>query len=160
MPRLLCLAQAHAPAKRPRAKAAAAAKAAPRQSAFTMLERVPVRLAVHNGVWAAIRKQATRQPIVDTEHPEEAFAAHVVQLDQLGGEALQAIAGALAERRALMLDAEKHAPDSDVLARRLDRLFEQELEWLAIRNLLASALPRAPGRRRSKAGRVLLLIDA
>ena len=98
------------------------------------------------------------------EHPEEAFAANVIAIDKLTPEAVAAIATVLAEGRALALGAEKHAPDSDVLAKRLDKLFEQELEWLAIRNLLAAALPRTGGRkpagkRGKKGARVLLLLD-
>ncbi len=58
---------------------------------------------------------------------------------------------------------EKGAVASDILGRRLDKLFEQEMEWLAIRNLLAAALPRFPAgkasTRRKPPARALLLID-
>jgi hypothetical protein len=163
MPRQLCLGQADQPAKRARS-AKKASKAEPRRHTYTILDRVPVRLPAHKVVWAALRKHATRQLIIDADHPEEAFPADVVLIDQLGGEALKVIAEVLAERRSLLLDAEKHAPDADILAKRLDRIFEQELEWLSIRNLLAAALPRTTPRktptRRPKRARVLLLIDA
>jgi hypothetical protein len=162
MPRQICLAQADRPAKRPRS-AAKAGKAEPKRHTFTILERVPVRHAAHSIVWVAVRKHATRQLIIDADHPEEAFPADVVALDQLSGEALSAIAAILAERRSLTLQAEKQAPEGDIFAKRLDRIFEQELEWLSIRNLLAAASPRSKARqstRRTKHHRVLLLVDA
>lgn len=160
MPRLLCLAQTAGAPKQPRAKSAAASKAAPRPCSFTILERVPVRDSAHTVVWAALRKHATRQRIIDTEHPGEALEAHVVVIDQLGAEAVAMIGEVLAERRTLALASEKGVPASDILGKRLDRLFEQELEWLLIRNLLAAALrPSGKATRRKKA-RALLLLDA
>jgi hypothetical protein len=167
MPRQLCLGQADPPAKR--ARSAAKAAKPPRKSeekphTFTILDRVPVSLSAHTVVWAALRRHASRQLIIDAEHPEEAFPADVVALDQLSAGALSMIADALAERRSLTLAAEKQAADGNVLAKRLDRVFEQEMEWLSIRNLLAAALPRATAGkargRSAKRRRVLLLIDA
>jgi hypothetical protein len=164
MPRQLCLGHAQ-PLKRQRARA-------PRTSnedkprTFTILERVPVRLGAHSVVWAALRKLATRQLIIDAEHPEEAFPADVLLIDRLSADALRALTEALAERRSLMLDAEKHGADSDVLAKRLDRIFEREMEWISIRNLLAAGLTRARGTTRQARGtrhakgvRALLLLD-
>ena len=164
MPRLLCLGQPEKPPTRRRsATSGKGAKGEPKQHTFTILERVPIRLPAHAAVWAALRKHATRQLIIDAEHPEEAFAADVVLIDQLSGEALGLITEVLAERRSLALEAEKQVAVGDILAKRLDRIFEQELEWLSIRNLLASTLPRAKARqstRRTKHNRVLLLVDA
>lgn len=162
MPRLLCLAQAN---RLPKSRARAGskgAKAEPQHPAFTILERVPVRLAAHSAVWAALRKHGAREAIVDTEHPRETFPAYVVGVDQLSGDGVQAIAEVLAERRAIALAAEKDVPGGDVLAKHLDRLYEQEMEWLAIRNLLAGALSRGAaqtGKQRKKPARALLLID-
>lgn len=153
MPRVLCLAEAHGAAKQPRSRPAR------KPQTFTLLERVPLRLATHKPVWDALRKHASRLSITDTEHPEEAFSADVIMIDQLGSEALASIASVLAERRAMVLAAEKDAPASDVLGRRLDRTFEQELEWLLIRNLLAVALRGAGKSSRGKRTRALLLID-
>lgn len=163
MSRVLCLAQAHGALRAPRARTARAAKDAPKPVTFTILERVPLRLAAHKPVWDVLRKHAVRQPIIDDAHAEAAFPADVVPVDQLGGEAAMAIASVLAERRAMVLAAEKDAPAGDILSKRLDRLFEQEMEWLALRNLLAAALPRASGaggKRRKPARRALLLIEA
>jgi hypothetical protein len=163
MPRLLCLAQAHAARKQPRG-AAKAARPATKPGVFTVLDAVPVRLAAHTGVWAALRKHATRQPIIDAEHPGETFNAYVIPIDRLGANAVAAIAAVLAERRAANLAAEKGAVPGDILGRPLDKLFAQEMEWLALRNLLAAALAsRAAGRpapRRKPPARALLLIDA
>jgi hypothetical protein len=162
MPRLLCLGQSEK-LTRQRSAAKKGAGSEAKRHTFTILDRVPVRLSAHSVIWAALRKHATRQLIIDADHPEEAFPADVVLIDQLSGEALKAVADVLAERRSLLLAAEKHAPDADILAKRLDRIFEQELEWLSIRNLLAFALPRAKTRqstRRTKHNRVLLLVDA
>ena len=163
MPRLLCLGQPEKPPiRRHSAAPRKGAKDGPKLHTFTILERVPVRLPAHGAVWAALRKHATRQLIIDADHPEEAFAVDVLLIDQLSGEALKAIAEVLAERRSLLLAAEKHTPDGDILAKRLDRIFERA-EWLSIRNLLAAALPRAKTRqstRRAKRNRVLLLVDA
>jgi len=157
--RQLCLAQAHAPAKRSRAKSAAAAKAAPHPCPHTILERVPLRHAAHAVVWSALREHATRQTVIDSEHPGEAFPAYVVDISRLGGEAVSSITQVLAERRATALDAEKGTEGGDILAKRLDRTFEQEIEWMMIRNLLAAAL-RAGGKSgRRKPARALLLID-
>jgi hypothetical protein len=44
-----------------------------------------------------------------------------------------------------------------VLAKDLDGAFEREREWLAIRGLLATALPRT---KKAKKGRAILLINA
>ena len=158
MTRVLCLAQASS-APRTRAKAAATAKLAAKPSSYTILERVAVREAAHAVVWAALRKHGTRQPIIDAEHTEEPIAAYVVGIDQLGADSMAAIAEILAERRSLTLEAEKDIPASAVLTKGLDRLLEQELEWILIRNLLAAALrPNGKSTRRRKA-RALLLID-
>ncbi len=161
MTRFLCLAQAHASPKQPRSKSQRTGKdAAALPAAFTFLERVPVRLAAQKPVWDVLRKHASRQMIIDDAHKGDAFAADVVLIDRLGGEALASIASVLAERRAMALAAEKDAPASDILGKRLDRIFEQELEWLHVRNLLAGAL-RSGGRGgRRKPTRALLLIDA
>lgn len=158
MPRVLCLAQSHGAAKQPRSRSAR------KPQTFTLLERVPLRLAAHKPVWDALRKHAARLSITDADHPEEAFSADVIMIDQLGSEALTSIVSVLAERRTMLLAAEKDIPASDVLGKRLDRTFEQELEWLLIRNLLAAALQRTVGSRPAKRGRMsaraLLLIDA
>lgn len=168
MVRVLCFAQMHAAARQPRAaakggKVAGKAAAAAKPASFTMLERVPVRLTAHTPVWAALRKHGTRQPIVDAEHPQDSFPAHVVAIEALGADAVAAVAEVLAERRALMLAGEKGGGPADILGRPLDKLFEQEMEWLAIRNLLAAALAGAgtpPRGRKKKPARALLLIDA
>lgn len=162
MSRVLCLAQAHGAVKQPRGKTVRAAKDAPKPITFTILERVPLRLAANKPVWDALRKHATRQPIIDDAHAGAAFPADVVLVGQLGSEAAMSIASVLAERRAMVLAAEKDAPASDILSKRLDRLFEQEMEWLALRNLLAAALPRGGPRssKRSKTTRALILIEA
>jgi hypothetical protein len=146
--------------KRSRAKTAATSKAAPKPCSFTILERVPVRDAAHTVVWAGLRKHGTRQQIIDAEHPGDALPAHVVVIDQLGADAVAAISEVLAERRALALAAEKGPSAGDILGKRLDRLFEQELEWLAVRNLLAAALRAGGTSARRKKTRVLLLVDA
>ncbi len=163
MSRVLCLAQAHAAAKSSRAKSKRAASEAPKPQSFTMLERLPVNLPAHKPVVDILRKHATQQTIVDDAHPKDALKAHVVLVDQLGSEAVMSIASVLAERRAMALSAEKDFSGGDVLSKRLDRIFEQELEWLAVRNMLAAALPRTPaagGKARKPKARALLLIDA
>jgi hypothetical protein len=164
MSRVLCLAQAHAAAKPSRAKSKRAASGeGPKPKSFTMLERLPVNLPAHKPVLDILRKHATQQTIVDDAHPKDALKAHVVLVDQLGSEAVMSIASALAERRAMALSAEKDFSGGDVLSKRLDRIFEQELEWLALRNLLAAALPRSPaagGKARKTRARALVLIDA
>lgn len=157
MSRVLCLADAHGAARQPRGKASRAAKEKP--PAFTILERVPLRLAAHKPVWDALRKHAARQDMIDAEHPDDTFAASVLPLDQLTAEAAAEVSSVLGERRALILAAEKEGIDSDILGKPLDKIFEQELEWLQIRNLLAIAL-RANGKgKRGKRTRALLLIE-
>lgn len=172
MSRVLCLAQAHGAAKQPRskssgakiasAKTSRASKGAATPQAFTILERVPLRLAAHKPIWDALRKHAMRQLIVDGEHREDAIPAGVVLVDQLGAGVLSELSDVLGERRALVLAAEKQGIDCDLLAKPLDRIYEQELEWLLIRNLLVGALRKAPTERTPrtrKSGRALLLID-
>lgn len=160
MARILCLAQAHAALRPPRARKKAAAPS-PKPVTFTILERAPVRLPAHTPVWTALRRHATRQPIIDAEFPGDAFEAHVVGIDQLGPEAVAAIAEMLADRRAAARAAEKDASAADILGKRFDKLFAQEAEWLWIRNLLAAALARAStaGGRARDWRRALLLID-
>lgn len=160
MSRVLCLAQAHGAAKSSRAKTARGAKDASKLQTFTIIERVPLRLAAHKPVWDVLRKHATRQQIVDSEHGEDAFPAGVVLVDQLGVSALGELSNVLSERRTLVLAAEKQGIDCDMLAKPLDRIFEQELEWLQIRNLLAMALRTSGKSARIKKTRALLLIGA
>jgi hypothetical protein len=119
-----------------------------------------VREPAHAIVWASLRKHGTRLQIIDAEHPGEPIAAHVVAVDQLGADSVTAIAEILAERRALTLAAEKDIPAGAVLTKGLDRLLEQELEWILIRNLLAAALRSNGNGTRRKKARALLLIDA
>lgn len=162
MSRVLCLAEAHPVAKRTRAKAGGD-KVAAKPLSVTIVERVRVDAAAHTPVWATLRKHGTRQSIVDAAHPADALSAYVIMVDQLGGEAVRGIADVLAGLRTTALAAEKDATGEDILGKRLDRVFEQELEWLSIRNLLAAALPRAAGgragKRARKSSRALLLID-
>lgn len=160
--RLICLGQV---SRASRGRAAPtkkrAGKTAPRPKTYTFLERVPLRLAAHKPVWDALRKHATRQAVVDTEHPKDTFNADVIPIYQLSGEAWAALAVVLAERRALAFDAEKQATASEILGKPLDPIFAQELEWLTLRNLLAAAMPRTPAKagRARKSNRALLLLD-
>jgi hypothetical protein len=162
--RLICLAQV-SKASRGRqpspAKKRASKAQQPRPQAYTFLERVPLRLSAHKPVWEALRRHATRLPIVDAEHPKDAFPADVIPLDQLSGEAWAALSLVLMERRALALDAEKQATASEILSKPLDPIFAQELEWLSLRNLLAAAMPRTPAKpaRARNSNRALLLLD-
>jgi hypothetical protein len=135
-------------------------KDAAKPQAFTILERVPLRLAAHKPIWDALRKHAMRQLIVDDEHHEDAVPAGVVLIDQLGVGVLNELSDVLGERRALVLAAEKQGIDCDLLAKPLDRIYEQELEWLQIRNVLAVASRTSAKGTRSKKSRALLLIDA
>jgi hypothetical protein len=170
MSRVLCLAQAHGPAKQPRSKTSAAktssaktsraAKDAAKPQAFTILERVPLRLAAHKPIWDALRKHAMRQLIVDDEHHEDAIPAGVVLIDQLGAGVLNELSDVLGERRALVLAAEKQGIDCDLLAKPLDRIYEQELEWLQIRNILAVASRTSAKGTRSRKAKALLLMEA
>lgn len=163
MTRMLCIAQAHPTPRRARGKAAKGKDTPSIQATatarFTVLERVPIGLAAHKPVWDVLRKYATRQDIIDDAHPEDALAAEVVAVDKLSADAVAAIASVLAERRAMIHAAEKDTPGSEILGKGLDRIMEQELEWLLIRNLLAAALraPRSGARRKAKS---LLLIEA
>lgn len=161
MTRMLCIAQAHPMPRRARGKAAKGKDTPSIQATatFTVLERVAIGLAAHKPVWDVLRKYATRQDIIDDAHPQDALAAEVVAVDKLSSEAVAAIASVLAERRAMIHAAEKDTPGSEILGKGLDRIMEQELEWLLIRNLLAAALraPRSGGRRKAKS---LLLIEA
>ena len=161
--RLICLGQV---SKASRGRQATPAKkrggkAVPRPQAYTFLERVPLRLSAHKPVWDALRRHATRQTVVDAEHPKDTFIADVIPLDQLRADAWAALGLVMAERRALALDAEKQATASEILSKPLDPIFSQELEWLTLRNLLASAMPRSPPRsaRVRKSNRALLLLD-
>jgi hypothetical protein len=156
---MLCLAQPHGALKQPRSKPARASSPAPKPQSFTILERVPMRLPAHKPIWDALRKHAAQHAIVDDAHPEEAFAADIVAFDRLSADAIASISAVLAERRAMALDAEKDPPGSDLLAKRLDRIFEQEMEWLAIRNLLAMAARGGGKGGKRKASKALLLID-
>jgi len=157
MPKLLCLAQHDPPAKRKAKGAKSEPAPAPR---YTVLERVPIRLAAHKIVWDALRKYAVQQSIIDAAHRQDQFAAGVVAIDKLSKDAARALAEILNERRTMTIGASKDIVADDILSKRLDRLFEQEMEWLAIRNLLAVALRPARATARRKPSRALLLIDA
>ena len=159
--RLICLAQLSKASRGGSAPAKKRGKAPPRPQTYTFLERVPLRLAAHRPVWDALRKHATRQVVVDAEHPKDTLNADVIPLDQLSGESWAALGLVLAERRALALDAEKQATASEILGKPLDPIFAQELEWLTLRNLLAAAMPRTPAKtaRARKTNRALLLLD-
>ncbi|MFA5901953.1 MAG: hypothetical protein WC829_22890 [Hyphomicrobium sp.] len=162
MSRVLCLAEIH-PTKRTRAKKAVPDKTDAQTLSLTILDRVRVGAAAHTPVWATLRKHGTRLAVIDAEHPEDALSAYVIMIDQLGGEAVHSLGQVLAALRTSALAAEKDTTGADILGKRLDRFFEQELEWLSIRNLLAAALPRAgggrAGKRAKKSSRALLLID-
>lgn len=157
MPKLLCLAQHDPPAKRKAKGTKPDPAAAPR---YTIIERVPIRLAAHKIVWDALRKHAEQQPIIDAAHPQDQFAAGVIAIDKLSKDATRALAEILNERRAMTVGASKDVVADDILAKHLDRLFEQEMEWLAIRNLLATALRPTRATARRKPARALLLVDA
>jgi hypothetical protein len=161
--RLICLAQvSKAPrGRQPRTKKRAGKAQQARPLSYTFLERVPLRLSAHKPVWDALRKHATRLPVIDAGHPKDTFDADLIALDKLSGETWAALGLVLAERRALALDAEKQATASEILSKPLDAIFAQELEWLMLRNLLAAAMPRTPGKsaRARKSNRALLLLD-
>ena len=156
MSRVLCLAEAHGAAKQPRGKTS---RAKDKPITFTILERVPLRLSAHKPVWDALRKHAGRQDIIDGEHPDDTFPAGVLLLDQLAATTVGDLSAVLSERRALILSAEKEGLDGDVLGKPLDKIFEQELEWLQLRNLLAIALRTSAKSKRAKKTRALLLIE-
>ena len=159
MVRMLCLAQAQPPAnRRGRRKAAKAAEASATQQTFIILERAPVGQS-HRTIWNALRRHGEKQHVIDSEFPQDAFQADVITLDRLSGDAIAAIASVLAERRAMTLAAQKDGVADDLLAKRWDKLFEQEMEWLAIRNLLATAVRRPRKGSGRRAARALLLID-
>jgi hypothetical protein len=161
--RLICLGQVSKASRgrQPGAKKRAGKAQQPRPQAYTFLERVPLRLSTHKPVWDALRRHATRLPVIDAEHPKDTFNADVIPLDQLSGEAWAALSLVLADRRALALDAEKQSTASEILGKPLDPVFAQELEWLTLRNLLAAAMPRTPAKstRARKSNRALLLLD-
>jgi hypothetical protein len=161
--RLICLGQVSkvSRGRQPGAKKRAGKAQQPRPQAYTFLERVPLRLSAHKPVWDALRRHATRLPVIDAEHPKDTFNADVIPLDQLSGEAWAALSLVLADRRALALDAEKQSTASEILGKPLDPVFAQELEWLTLRNLLAAAMPRTPAKstRARKSNRALLLLD-
>jgi hypothetical protein len=158
MVRVLCWAQMQSPPKkRGRGRNA---KLPPSQPTFTILERVTLRQPAHKAVWDLLRRYGEKQSIVDSEFPADAMRADVIDLEKLSTESIQTITAALAERRLLQLQSSKDAEAGDLLAKRWDKLFEQELEWVALRNLLATALRKPAKPRRSGALRALLLISA
>jgi hypothetical protein len=158
MPRLICLAQA---IKRKKSKGDAPPERKTRgtqdpQRLYGILERVPLRLEVHTPIWDALREQSTHQLVIDEAHPEEAFPADVIAVERLADGALDQVERALADRRQLILEDAKKI-DKGLLAKDWDRVFDREKEWLAIRSLLASAVPRSA---KPKKNRALLLIKA
>ncbi len=157
MPRLLCLAKA-APSKRSRGKRAERPQE-PRRL-YGILEQVPVYLQANVPIWNALRQHAKHQLIIDEEHPEEAFAADVLPLGTLTDGALDDIEHALSQRRAHVLKSEQALQEKGLLSKEWDKLFDQEKEWLAIRGLIASAIPRGAAAIKRAKNRALLLIKA
>ena len=158
MPRLICLAH---PIKRRKpttvVSGARAIRVPEPQRVYGILDRVPVILEVHTPIWEALRLHATHQLVIDEAHPEEALSADVILIDRLSNGALHDVERALAERRARLLEAGKAITGKGMLAKEWDRVFDREKEWLAIRGLLAAAIPRST---KSKKNRALLLIKA
>ncbi len=158
MPRLICLAH---PVKRKKPNLEASRLKKPKRAqeprrVYGILERVPVYLEVHTPIWEALRLHSTHQLVIDEEHPEEALPADVLPAEHLTNGALDHVERALADRRTRSLE-DGNAIGKGLLAKEWDRLFDREKEWLAIRALLASAIPR-PGK--AKKNRALLLIKA
>jgi hypothetical protein len=154
MPRLICLGHA---VKRKAEKGSRSRPAPEPQRVYSILESVPLRLAFHVPIWRALAEHATRQLVIDQEHPEEAMPAEVLPLDRLANGALERIERALRDRLTKTRQDIDTGVQRGVLAKDLDGAFEREKEWLAIRGLLASALPRT---KKAKKGRAILLINA
>lgn len=155
MPRLICLGKAvkrrAGQGRRPRA-----VEPEP-QRVYSILERVPLHLAFHVPIWNALAKHATRQLVIDREHPEEAMPAEVLPLDHLANGAMESIEDALKDRLTKIRNDINTGVPKGVLTKDLDGAFEREKEWLAIRGLLATALPRT---KKTKKDRAILLINA
>ena len=64
--RLICLGQVSKASRgrQPGAKKRAGKAQQPRPQAYTFLERVPLRLSAHKPVWDALRRHATRLPVI------------------------------------------------------------------------------------------------
>ena len=164
MPLIVCLAQ---PVTNAGGKGTSeAAPPAQKQIRFNIVERVPVLKAVHAPVWEALKKASNRQFVIDANHPEEAFQADVLNIADINGDVFDCIERALTNARSKALDAEKTASGDGSLDKSLDRTFDQQREWLALRILLARAGIRPvvagkPARKTNvRARRALLLVDA
>jgi hypothetical protein len=112
-------------------------------------------------IWDTLRRHASRQLVIDEEHPEEALPADVLPIEALSNGALDDIEHVLTRHHTQSLKAQQALAQKGILAKDWDKLFDQEKEWLAIRGLIAAALPRsgASSAKRSKE-RALLLIKA
>src|SRR5712671_5140499 len=163
MPWIVCLAQ---PVTNTRGKGTIDAAPPQKQIRFNIVERVPILNAVHAPVWEALRKAGNRQLVIDADHPEEAFQADVINIGEINDDVLNSIECALTIARSKALDAEKTATSDGSLDKSLDRTFDQQREWLALRILLAKAgvrpvADRKPARKANvRAKRALLLVDA
>lgn len=164
MPWIVCL--GHPTTKKQRGKASDATPSAQKHITFSIVERVSIHNAVHASVWEALRKAGNRQLVIDAEHPEEAFPADVLNIADIKGDILESIETALSNARTKALDVEKTANGQGSLAKVLDRTFDEQREWLALRTLLVAAVirpisgskPLPKSKRKAKCA--LLLVDA
>jgi hypothetical protein len=163
MPWQVCLAQ---PKMKSRSESSDAGPASRQQMTYEIIDRVVFLNPSHAPIWDALKKAGNRHLVIDANHPEEAFQADVVSIADIKGDALAAIECALSHTRSSALNAEKAASGRGPLAKSLDRTFEEQREWLALRTLLVSAVIRRvddgklPPKAKVKRKRAFLLLDA
>ena len=117
---------------------------------YTILERAPLLMAEHRGIWDALDAVGQRRLVVDDKHSEEAFPAKIIESAALSSPNVDEV---LFQARKAALTAEASCNGASMLSKEYNRSYDQQQEWLRLRAVLAQA---TQGKKSAK--RVLLLI--
>ena len=102
---------------------------------FAVLERASLRLTEHEVVWKLLQDCAHAGLAIDANHPEEAFPAKTIKINEMPVSFYESLEDSMADaRRASLLNEKMHGDDA-LFSKRLDKDFAQQLEWLHLRTL-------------------------
>ncbi len=130
---------------------------------YSIVERVPLLLKEHAGIWESLTTCAEKRLVVEAGHPEDEFDAYVLNLAAMTGASRKRLEDAVAIARDAALEDETVQRPKGPFSKGLNRSYDQQREWLALRSVLVQGLGQtpasSPSRPSRKQRRILVMID-
>ena len=129
---------------------------------YAIVERVPLLLKEHAGIWELLTTCAEKRLVVEAGHPEDEFDAYVLNLAAMTGASRKRLEDAVAIARDAALEDETVQRPKGPFSKGLNRSYDQQREWLALVVLvqgLGQTPASSPSRPSRKQRRILVMID-